>query len=154
MPDLARKLTSGATFEELPGLSYRRNAPIVHNPTPTLVDVNAFLPKNYGGPDPEHYSIGHGLLHHAASISCPFQCSFCGPTPYFKRGWFGLDPARVVQEIKAVAEKHEIREVAFWDFDFFIDLARVKEILRGLLAERLGFSWFALRNISRAGVRR
>lgn len=149
-PEIARRLQHGEAIDDIPGLSYKRNRSIVHNPTPPLVDMNTFLPKDYGRIDPLRYSHGHGLLHYAASIGCPYQCLFCGPAPHFNRTWYGLEPARVVREIKAITEKHDVRQVAFWDFDFFIDLYRVKEILRGFLAEEFTFSWFALCNISRA----
>ncbi len=148
--ELARRLARGAACDDIPGLSYKRDGRIVHHPAPPLVDPNSFLPKDYGRLDPRQYSHGNGLLHYATSVGCPFQCSFCGPAPYFNRTWYGLNPARVVSEIKAITREHQVRQVAFWDFDFFIDLSRVKAILRGFLAENFTFSWFALCNISRA----
>lgn len=60
-----------------------------------------------------------------------------------KRRWYGLHPERVVRELKALSQRYHVKEVVFFDSLFFVNLERVKDILRAFLREQMEFRWFA-----------
>jgi len=142
-PELVMKLRAGVPIDELTGISYKDEGRIVHNPLRPLMDINEFLPVDHSRIDPSNYSLGDGMLHFGSSFGCPYVCTFCGMALHFRGRWIGLRPERVIAEIKTLSRDYRIKMVDFWDSTLFVDLERIKTILRGFKREGLRFGWKA-----------
>ena len=143
LTEVTTKIKTITPINDTMGISYKQNGEIIHNPMRPLEDLNKFLPVNYNLLEPSSYTISKGLLHYITSVGCPYTCTFCGVSSYLKRKWYGLNPERVVSEIKVLCKKYQLNEIIFYDSTFFVNLKRAKEILKGFVQENLKFKWLA-----------
>ncbi len=143
LPKIATKIKTVTPIDDMTGISFKQNGKVIHNSILPLEDMNNFLPVNYKLLEESRYTISEGLLHYISSIGCPYACTFCGVSAYLKRKWYGLNPERVVSEIKGLCEKYQLKEIIFFDSTFFVNLERAKEILKGFIRENLKFRWLA-----------
>ena len=140
--EITEELCRGTPFEEIAGLSFRRDARIVHNPNRTLGPLRDDL-----FPDRRlrryTYEIGFpnissGLLIDmiASSRGCPFNCTFCSfnRNPWGeKRSWSARSPESVVEELSQI----EAPIVGFTDDLFTYDMDRVERICDLILARNI-----------------
>ena len=139
LPELVTKIKTGIPINDTTGISYKEDGKIIHKPMRPLADLNSFLPVNYELLEASRYTLSEGLLHYISSVGCPYACTFCGLSAYLKQKWYGLNPERVVNEIKGFCEKYQLNEILFFDSTFFVDLKRAKQILKGFIRENLKF---------------
>lgn len=143
LPEITAKMKTLTPINDVPGISYKQDGKLVHNPVQPLVDLNNFLPVNYELLDTSRYTLSEGILHYITSVGCPYSCTFCGVSSYLKRKWYGLNPERIVHEIKALCQKYPIKRVMFFDSTLFVNLKKSKEMLKGFIRENLNFTWAA-----------
>ncbi|MCU0916876.1 MAG: B12-binding domain-containing radical SAM protein [Planctomycetes bacterium] len=127
------EICRGVPFEQITGLSFRRDGRIVHNPNrqPGPVQNDVFPDRRLrkytydailGG---ARSGIEVDLI--ASSRGCPFNCSFCSfsRNPWgTKRQW----SARSAQSVVAELEQTHARIVGFTDDLFTYDMDRVGQI--------------------------
>ena len=74
---------------------------------------------------------------------CRFRCAFCADPFVYKRGWFGLHPARVGEELETLSRRYACTDVNFQDETFFTTPRRVAAIAEELLRRGTSFTWSA-----------
>lgn len=113
-------------------------------PRPTR-DVNAFPEHDYGLIDVERYFTlkGERQLDYVASQGCRFRCTFYADPTVYGRAWFGLEPARVGDELERLWTRHPFSDVGFQDETFFTHPGRVAAIADEIVRRDLSFSWMA-----------
>jgi radical SAM superfamily enzyme YgiQ (UPF0313 family) len=84
---------------------------------------------------------GSRKLPYASSVGCPYACSYCTDTVFYNRRFNALSSGRVVEEVTALAVRHDLKEIAFLDSNFLVDTRRAVEIARGFLAAQARFHW-------------
>ncbi len=111
----------------IPGLSYRENGEIRHNPLPSCwesVDEHPIpdltLLKN-------HEEINNYPV--MTSRGCPFDCNFCSVTPMFGHRFRYRDNELVLDELA----HYKGKRVFFVDDNFTANKKRAKELMRGML---------------------
>jgi radical SAM superfamily enzyme YgiQ (UPF0313 family) len=140
------RLTSGESLEGCPGCTYRApDGTIVANPPRPLADVNAFRPHDYGLLDvPRYFALkGKVQLDYIASQGCRFRCAFCADPFVYKRGWVGLDPARMGAEIEGLWRRYRFVDLNFQDETFFTSTDRAVQIAEELIRRELPITWAA-----------
>ncbi|MFQ5593402.1 MAG: B12-binding domain-containing radical SAM protein [Anaerolineae bacterium] len=115
------------------------------NPPRPLHNTNTFPPHNYTLIPVERYFAlkGQRQLDYIASQGCRFRCTFCADPHVYKRGWFGLEPARMGEELARLWRRYHFDDVGFQDETFFTYHKRVEAIAEEFLHRRLGFTWMA-----------
>jgi anaerobic magnesium-protoporphyrin IX monomethyl ester cyclase len=121
------------------------------NQTPTetpprpFCDVNLLPTHDYALADVERYfrCKGKRQFDYVSSQGCRFRCGFCADPTVFKRGWYGLEPARVADELVRHHQAYQYEEIAFQDETFFTSPARVEAIAENLLMKDLTVAWTA-----------
>ncbi len=110
-----------------------------------LEDINHFPAHDYSLIPLERYFAlkGRRQLDYISSQGCRFRCSFCADPNVYNRGWVGLDPRRVGEELEHLWHQHHFDEVSFQDETFFTQAARVDAICDELLSRRLPIRWTA-----------
>lgn len=113
VPFFSRLLRSeGPAFSDIPGLYFREEGQIKHNPRFTpLADLDSLpfwddrlLMKEYNGKseqqDPREYympvEVGRG---------CPYNCTFCNTSTFFRRTYRLKSPERIVKDIRFFKDK-------------------------------------------------
>ncbi|MCK5113246.1 MAG: B12-binding domain-containing radical SAM protein [Phycisphaerae bacterium] len=133
-------------FEQIGGLSFRKDGKICHNPINSSASVKDFYP-NRGLRRytyelcVENVSTGLAIDTVAASRGCPYNCKFCSfnRNPWGeKRKWSGRSPESVVDELAEI--KAPI--VGFMDDLFTYDMDRVEQICDLLLARGIKKIYF------------
>ena len=138
----------GKPLEEIPGVSYRKNGSIVHNPdAPQITDLDA-LPDVIDiyarDLDIKRYNVPF-LLHPFVALyttrGCPAQCTFClWPQTLSGHPWRKRSTDAVYREMKKAKEMLPwVKEFFFDDDTFNIQKARTIELCEKL--KPLNMTW-------------
>jgi len=143
IPALFAALEKGETdLSAVPGLAWKRGAEIVVNPHPQKINFDLFpnpardlLPNDLYAEFPTRRKNFTAMV---TSLGCPFSCSFCeaGGCEYNPRS-----PATVVAEMKECVQRHGVREIDIFDYEFTGARQRVLDICEGIKKERLDINW-------------
>jgi radical SAM superfamily enzyme YgiQ (UPF0313 family) len=139
LPSLLQELHRDYDFSQVRGLTYRDGTVVKRNPNaPVIEDLDALLPPAY------HLSK---YLAKATSASielgrgCPFSCTFCSTNDFFRRNFRLRSPARVLKEMRQIAEAYGIRHFELVHDMFTVDSKRVVAFCEAMLACDEGFTW-------------
>jgi radical SAM superfamily enzyme YgiQ (UPF0313 family) len=140
--ELVDRFTRGASAAGVAGCAYRGPAGVVHNLPRPFADVNTLPAHDYDLIPIEHYFAAKGKrqLDYVSSQGCRFRCTFCADPAVFKRGWYGLQPARMVAELAGLHRRYGFDEIAFQDETFFTSRARVEAVAGAFLQSGLAAS--------------
>jgi hopanoid biosynthesis associated radical SAM protein HpnJ len=138
----------GTPLEEIPGVSYRKNGVVVHNPEGSYIENLDELPwvtKVYKRDlDFKRYNVP--FLHNPfismyTSRGCPAMCTFClWPQTHSGHRWRLRSTGDVVNEVKWAKENFPgLKEIFFDDDTFNYKGARTIELCRKLAP--LGVTW-------------
>ncbi len=113
--------------------------------TGAMKDLNAFPAHDYSLIAVERYFAlkGSRQIDYISSQGCRFRCAFCADPAVFARGWTGLLPERIADEIEFLHRRHAIEEVAFQDETFFTHSLRVNQMADEFLKRALPITWTA-----------
>ncbi len=118
----------------IPGVSFRREDTIVHNPAADWVDMNRV-------PFPD-LSLFSGLKMSTypvmTSRGCPFDCTFCSVTQMFGRKYRCRETEALLEEL----EQYRGKQVFFVDDNFTANPRRTKELLREMIEQDIKPSWW------------
>ena len=126
----------GAALESIAGLSWRRDAQIVHNslrafsaaglgrrlPYERLHEPRQYLARSY---------LGRHTAGYQAALGCRFRCTFCGVATMF-RGRTALPTAARLEEDLRFLTRLGTDAITFYDHNFFdreVDMVPLLEIL-------------------------
>ena len=128
------RLRADGAIDGLAGLARRRGEVFEPAPARSREEAAALPAADYGLLDLEAYFRWRDTrrIDYCSSRGRPGSPS----TP-----WSGLPSARVVEELEFLARRHQLREVAFRDEDFFADPRRAEAIGRGLRERGLPVGW-------------
>ncbi|MSR05827.1 MAG: radical SAM protein [Gemmatimonadetes bacterium] len=144
--EVVERLERGDSLEGCLGTTYRDigRSPIENPPRP-LADINTFRPHDYSLiPVDRFYALkGKPQLDYIASQGCRFRCAFCADPFVYKRGWVGLAPERIGQEIETWWRQYHFTDVNFQDETFFTQAPRVVAIAEEFIRRKLPISWAA-----------
>ena len=119
--------------------------PVERTMSRPLKDLNAFPAHDYSLIDvPRYFALkGQRQLDYISSQGCRFRCAFCADPAVFNRGWTGLNPERVTDEVAEIHSRYGFDDLAFQDETFFTSAPRVDAIADGLLTRGLPITWTA-----------
>ena len=111
----------------------------------TMKDLNAFPAHDYSLIPVERYFALKGArqIDYISSQGCRFRCAFCADPAVFNRGWTGLEPERIADEIAFLRRRYTVEDVSFQDETFFTHAARVSAFADELLKRDLPITWTA-----------
>jgi radical SAM superfamily enzyme YgiQ (UPF0313 family) len=143
--EVVERLASGQPVGRPAGSSSRAGDHPVRNAPRPLEDINAFPAHDYGLIPVERYFElkGQRQLDYISSQGCRFRCTFCADPSVYERGWVGLEPARMGEELDALWQRYRFDDVGFQDETFFTSRKRVEAIAEEFLRRGLGFTWMA-----------
>ncbi len=121
------------------GLSYReKGMNKVHNPPAEFIQDLDSLPA------PDFSLVLRSKPTHIYPIStsrgCPYGCRFCSVIQMFGRKYRFKSVGATIKELKLAGEVSRATKFIV-DDNFAADTQRAKEILRGILAERIKMTW-------------
>ena len=146
--DLIKTLEADKPLNDVLGIAYKDKEGKIHknSPRPLIQDLDSLpdLPyelidvKKYYGFDLEN---GNGSITLSTSRGCPFKCNFCYDTKMYGNSWRGYSAKRTLEIIKNVVSKFGINNIFFQDDNFATNLKRFKDIVYGIIDEKLDIKW-------------
>lgn len=141
---LADCFMSNGDLDSVPGLSYRKDGLVVHNPLPEGLVRFEDLPS----PD---LSLIHGYVDGDTLFSrvvpiqttrgCQYHCSFCSVTAMYGRKLRRRSPDDIVAELEKY--RHTRSLAFFYDDNFTANLEHAREVCRSIIRSGLELTWSA-----------
>lgn len=151
--DVLDHLERGRPLDDVAGIVFRHPTHgVVRTPArPTIADLDVLpfpawdlLP---GFPESYPHSPFETRRTPAASLitsrGCPFHCTFCDTAVFGSRVRFH-SPAYTLRMLRHLVDHYGVRDVMFYDDNFFINHDHMMGICNGMIAERLDLSWYCL----------
>lgn len=143
--EIMQNVSSGIKPEGVPGVLYRDGGDIVKNPLRPLENINNFPDVPYHLIDLNNYILpsflGSRTVRYASSQGCPHRCGFCVDPIVYDRKWSGLNPGRVVHDLKMLVDNYGVDGIILTDSNFFTDLGRAVDIAMLLLEQDVNIKW-------------
>jgi len=151
---LAEALANGSSPYDIDGISYRQDGEVViKDKARAIADLNTLPMPDYEAFPVERYIEHNRYLRSVRGISmivsrgCPFQCTFCAVHQTMGRNWRIKSPQRVVDELVALKEHHQLEGVWFKDSIFNLNREWIKEFCRLMIGQKVEIAWQALTRI-------
>jgi len=143
--ELVKTIEKEKGFENIRGLSFRKNKKTVNNPPRKLIkNIDEIPTPAYDLLPMEHYKadgIKFGTI--VTSRGCPFNCIFCSSSLQFGKKWRGHSADRVIKELSLLRNEYGRKAIEFLDDTFTLVKPRVLEIAKKIKEEKLDISWTA-----------
>ncbi len=75
------------------------------------------------------------------SRGCPFDCAFCSVGSIWGRKYSCFSAQRIIEEIKYLVEKYNVKGIYFREDNFTLNRNRVIEFCEGLLTQSVNIKW-------------
>lgn len=110
-----------------------------------LRDLNEFPSHDYSLIPVERYFDLKGArqIDYISSQGCRFRCAFCADPAVFSRGWTGLHPERIIDDVAALHREYAMNDLAFQDETFFTQASRIDALSEQFIARKLPITWTA-----------
>jgi len=144
-PLLVEALNGGLPLSEVPGLIWREEGLIRHNPLPKPVEDLDSLPfpdytlLDQGRKKPFGRLPRKGIVPMQTSRGCPFDCTFCSVTGMFGRKYRFRSTESVIAEMRRYDPKKHY--LFFYDDNFCANSRHTRELLQAMIREDFGFQW-------------
>ena len=149
--EIADKMKRGEGFEDVNGISYRRNGETIHNPNREFtssedLDEIPFVSKIYKKYlNIRDYFLGQSLYPEVQIFTgrgCPNQCTFCTwPQTLMGRRYRVRSIPNVLNELEWIQDNLDVKEVFFEDDTFTISKERVMKFCKEYRERGLDVTW-------------
>ena len=138
----------GANLDSVAGLYYRKDGKVLHNELDTpLCDLDT-LPYwddrlcaiHFEHPE-KNWSSSNYFMPIDAGRGCPYNCTFCCTSHFWRRTYRLKSPDRIVADIRHYNEKYGIRTFWFSHDAFTINRQLVSQVCDRILEEGLDIKW-------------
>jgi len=142
----ARELAAGLPFEQIKGLSWRRDGVVVHNPERELIHNLDSLPMPaYHLLPMAKYRPAAGAAKRTPATSllatrgCPGRCTFCyrifGQRLRYRSG------IKVAAEVRHLQDRYGIKEICFYDDTFTAVKKETRAFCREVIDTKMDLTW-------------
>jgi radical SAM superfamily enzyme YgiQ (UPF0313 family) len=156
LPQFIEAFPDPERLAAVPGCAFRLPDGIQRNPIPSepIKNLDALPMPCYDDIDPCNYSglnadekrcTMAGLI---TSRGCPYACSFCSSSFYWKRRITYRHPKKVIEEIRYLVENLGYRNLIFYDDNFLNNRGHLTAILTAMIEEDLTVPWAAIGRVN------
>lgn len=141
-------------IREIDGLAYRLNGDVIVQPLETYITNLDNIPLPYyeifdiekymNQASPYSYYTRPNRFPVAFTITsrgCPFNCVFCSSKAINGLSIRYRSAENVLKEIDLLVQKYGIKEIIFYDDNFFLNRERLIKILNGLVERNYDLEW-------------
>jgi radical SAM superfamily enzyme YgiQ (UPF0313 family) len=141
--ELIQRLEAGKSFDDVLGITYRKNGKTVKTEDrPYIEDLDSLpFPAHHLWPLDRLKKYGNVMFPLMTSRGCVFWCEFCSAVRMFGRRFRMRSAKNVVDEMEHLHKTYGADTFTFYDDAFTVDQARVEEICRELHARNLKVTW-------------
>jgi radical SAM superfamily enzyme YgiQ (UPF0313 family) len=129
--------------ERVKGVYYRQEGKVIFTGQREPGDFKCIPRIRWDLLDIKKYSANPDGIGFETKRGCSMKCAYC-PYPFLNGSNYRLKPVeRVLDEIKELTEKYNIRKITFTDSVFNIPLSHAENICRGIIERNLDIQWNA-----------
>lgn len=132
-------------FEDVKGLSFKKDGNFIHNEDRELIENLDELPYPDWSLLENHEEINYMPIQ--TSRGCPYNCKFCSVIKVFGRKYRFRSVDSVIAEIKhllKIFEGTKAKRIFFYDDNFSANRKRVKSLLNKILDQKINMpTWFS-----------
>lgn len=146
LSDLAKAFRDGGNLDNIPGISFKKNGKIIHNPKRAFLEMEKLPNPAWHSVDINRYYFSNLSSKNVAlqtSRGCPHSCQFCYNLKFNDRKWRAMSAERILQMIIPLKEEYNVDGVVFWDDNFFVDFSRVEDFCKMLIKNNVNIKWEA-----------
>ena len=148
-PQLLAALQSNRDLADIPGISWRSNGAVHHNPDqPRIDDLDALPLPAFDRIDLKRYA-GYGMM---TSRGCPYPCTFCSVAPVWNWQTRHRSPANIIAEMRYLHERAGVDLFLFQDEFFISGKQQVMEFCEALRNSGLRVEWKAFGRVNLTDV--
>ena len=142
--ELLQALNQDQDTKNVTGLAFEVNGQPVKTPARPLIKNLDDLPlPAYHLVNIDDYSNIRNAFDYQSSRGCPYRCAFCYNLQFGHRRYRAKSAEKVIEDLKFLKNKYQIRHVGFVDDELFIQRRRVNRLVDLMLEEDLGLTWNA-----------
>lgn len=132
MPKLADAIEHDKDYEKINGLAYKKDGnAIINEQNEFIKNLDEYSPR-WELVDIERYLGKIRELVLIESRGCPSRCSYCYNISFNKRFWRPHSVEYIVGMVNELKKKHDIKSIAFYSDNFFVNKKRALEIINKL----------------------
>jgi hypothetical protein len=138
-PLLLDELAGGRRMDQVPGLTYRMEGQPRRNPNADVIrDLDSL-------PFPAYHLTGELQGASRATLEmgrgCPFACTFCSTNDFFRRNFRLRSPARILRDMRSLAEAYGLSDFDLIHDMFTVDRRRVVAFCDAMIDSGEQFTW-------------
>jgi len=140
--DLVQHVEAGKSFDDVLGITYRKNGEIVRNKErPYIEDLDALpFPARHLWPM-DKFDQYEDVLYLAMTRGCTYWCEFCCTVRMHGRNFRMRSAKNVVDEIEELYKKYGKTKFTFCDDAFTVDKKLVEDLCAEILKRGLKIEW-------------
>jgi len=142
MLELVQRIEAGKSYDDVLGITYRKEGKITRNPDrPYIEDLDSLpFPARHLWPM-EKFRDLEDVLYLATSRGCVYWCEFCTTVRMHGRKYRMRSPKNVVDELEFLNKTYGVSKFTFCDDAFTVDQPRTEELCREILNRGLKIQW-------------
>ncbi len=134
-----RELIQNNSPIDIPGLSYKKNGKIIHNPDRELLDLKHIkLPsRHYRSKEAkvEYSFYGFSIDCIETSRGCPYSCNFCCIHEFYRKRYRTRSIPSIIKELNSNEVKNQSPFIFIIDDNFLVDPKFVEELCNAIIQE-------------------
>ncbi|MFA7080482.1 MAG: radical SAM protein [Candidatus Bathyarchaeia archaeon] len=140
--ELVQKIEAGKSYDDVLGITYRKNGEIVRTPDrPYIEDLDSLpFPARHLWPM-EKFKDYEDVLYLIMSRGCVYWCEFCCTVRMHGRKFRMRSPKNVVDELEFLHKTYGHKKFTFCDDAFTVDQPRIEEFCDEILKRNLKIEW-------------
>ena len=140
--ELVQKLEAGKSFNDVLGITYRKDGKIARNPDRPYIENLDELPF----PALHFWPMGRirkyeDVFYLMTSRGCAYWCEFCSTVRMHGRKYRMRSPKNVVDELEFLHDTYGATQFTFADDVFTLDKARTEELCKEIKNRKLTIKW-------------
>lgn len=144
-PRLLDALRRNCGLGDVPGISYRENGVVRHNPrAPRVRELDRIGFPAFEKIELDRYA-GYGMV---TSRGCPYRCTFCSVAPVWDHESYSRSPANIVEEMRLLHQEAGVDLFLFQDEFFISGKRQVLSFCRELRRSGLDVRWKAFGRVN------
>jgi anaerobic magnesium-protoporphyrin IX monomethyl ester cyclase len=140
--ELVQKVEAGESFDDVLGITYRKDGKIVRTPDrPYIEDLDSLpFPARHLWPI-ERLRKMEDMFYLIASRGCIFWCEFCATVRMHGRKFRMRNPKNIMDELEFLYKTYGVTNFTFCDDAFTVEPARIEELCRLIMERNLKIKW-------------
>jgi radical SAM superfamily enzyme YgiQ (UPF0313 family) len=141
--EVVKRVEEGRVFQDVLGITYRKNCEIVRNPDRPYIENLDDLPFPAHDllPIERLRKTGALIFPVITSRGCIFWCDFCTAVRMFGRKYRARSPKNIADELELLENNYSAEEVAFCDDLFTLDQTRIRKLCKEIKEQKLKIKW-------------